>query len=924
MREEYAIVNPNNKIGIKTLTNKQLQIGLPAYDALSDKIEDIRSKVSAVNRESISKEIFESLKYDQIFSLIGGRGAGKTSILLTLYNIFKSDDSNIVLPIIMPELIDDNESIVSWLISAMGKNLEMIEKKIKDFGQNNKTEKYNSICDNYKLFDRCLFNKNNLIHQKFDELKSSYYSKEVKTFDANYPESREYKAISEESSFLLMQKFVDYWNTLIDVYSNYLSENKNDKNPLVFIFIDDADLKPQIINELLFVIPKYLSHPNIVVFISAAHKTLTYAVKNYMYKSLVQTPFNLPKFMEVEYLYNGNEYKKNDGNITKYHDLKYGKEYDKIKRLSDEILRKLFPVYNRYYLKKYDRYEDKKLLQMFETEDSNCQESIPLSKKIVRLISDFCGKIINLHKNHRVKANEKIKPSNDTLATKIKNFHLIEGYDNNKQFVDMENYYYLSFLGQYPRDIVAVYYALKDMLDNLQKKLSDLYIDKTYYEKAEDQDDIPFVFLQDVYEIIVKFLSSAITSNRKLSVFSKYIRDLVKAKHLHWQLFVDYAKVIEIFKDPKYYKDNKRDIDAFVEMITLLNFVEQFIVLIMPQRRRSNGYREFINLMNLSDIKMIRCDCDLDLMLRQYYKYHELGIIPNFNIESSEHQANFLFGLKELYKDNAFGIQSNENDNNRYKKYPLEWYEFVAQIVVKKFFYVGKLKDYKEELKIIKTHKFLGDEYNNFYKSYYENLKEIFFQENNDDIFQLNSSIVYNMEKDIVTLSEIIEKVELGLRSDNYNLKDNIDIFGNQLDYIENMRLKKEVASLIAYIYSNTVVKRNVVISKMNTIKLLIEADEEDYMTLSAWYVGFGNLLDDVLEIKNIPNSRKYLQLLGKIKREYVGYIKYYYMLSKDSIKEQINNIEKYYYDYTLLGEEFNTLIQIAKEREWSSFIEME
>ena len=915
MSENKKIINPNYKIGIKTLTEKQLNVGLPTYSIMKSKIEEIRSKVASVNRQSLSDEIFEALKYDQIFSVIGGRGAGKTSILFTIYNAYKEKDYNIVLPIIMPELIDNDENIISWLISSMMKNLNDVEEKINHFGICNKSNRYTNMCNHYKLFERCAFNKQNVLRQKFEELKERYYSKATKSFGNDYSESRQYQAISGESSFMLMQKFVDYWNALIDVYNEYIQENSkitDKKQPLIFIFIDDADLKPQIINELLFAIPKYLSHPNIVVFVSAAHKTLTYAVKNYMYKSIIQTPFDLPKFMEVEYLYNGQEYKENDGNITKYHDLKYGKEYDKIKRLSDEILRKLFPVYNRYYLKKYDRYEDKKLLRIFKNNDLTCEESTSLSEKMAILISDFCKNVDQMHKRYHKKDDY-----SDILKAKWENFSIIPQFNPKHPVEDLSNDYYLSFFGQYPRDMVAVYYALEDMLDDFKNILFSLYNNKNKSSNSEE------MFLQPIYEIIIKFLSCAITSNRKLSVFSKYVRDLVKTRLLHWQLFVDYAKVIEIFKDSKYIQANKKNIDAFVEMITLLNFVEQFIVLIMPQRKRSNGYREFIQLMNLSEIKMIRCDCELDLMLKQYYKYHALGIIPKFDINNREHQTNFLRGANSL---NLTYDYYSEERNGKHKKYPLEWYEFVAQIAVKRFQCVGRITEYRDELKIFKTEKFLGDNYRYLFDQYYEKLKSILFKEDDSEKVPIkNNAIVYEMEKNIISLTKIIGNVELEVQISESDLRNSIESSANSLDYIDNRILKKEVASFITYIYSSNPIRRNVIISRMNSIKFLIETYNEDYMELSVWYAGFEKILDETLKMKNIPNNQEFEEILTKIQEQYESYIKYYYsLICNDVEKEKDGIIGSNYLDYKKLGKEVETLIDIAKEREWINFFETE
>lgn len=88
-----------------------------------DKIKRTREEASLINKAALLENDFETMKYDQIFSLLGGRGAGKTSMLLTIYNELKTNDENILLPIIMPELIDEDEDILSWLLSAMKINL---------------------------------------------------------------------------------------------------------------------------------------------------------------------------------------------------------------------------------------------------------------------------------------------------------------------------------------------------------------------------------------------------------------------------------------------------------------------------------------------------------------------------------------------------------------------------------------------------------------------------------------------------------------------------------------------------------------------------------------------------------------------------------------------------------------------------------
>lgn len=449
------LYNPNYKIGIKELTLKQLSEGLPNYDVLVDKVKKIREESKKVDRVYLERNSFETLKYDNIFSILGGRGAGKTSILFTLYKNLKNDERNIMVPIVMPELLDKNENIISWILSAIETCLDDIEDKlIKKNKYNKDSDWYKKMCEEFEFFDRCVFNKKNKLRKRFNELKQVFYDNENKNFGNNYSESSELMANSVKSGFEIISKFITFWNTLIEVYSQCLIASSNkEPTPLIFLFIDDADLKPDIINELLFVIPKFLSHPNVVVFISGSQKTFALAVKNHMYKSITQNTYDLMSLMDVEHKYNGDSYKSDDNSRIKFSELRYGKEYYLVDKLSDEILRKLFPVYNRFYIKKYDTYEKKQAFQIFKEDVPTCRESIRFSEKITKLLNDYYYSIMKMHYEHIecMSIHDKSEPSIETAREKKNNFKLLKANDD---FVgEFENGFYLSFFGRYARDI---------------------------------------------------------------------------------------------------------------------------------------------------------------------------------------------------------------------------------------------------------------------------------------------------------------------------------------------------------------------------------------------------------------------------------------------------------------------------------------
>lgn len=400
--------NPTYKTGIKTLTDVQLRNGLPSYDILMDKIGIVRENARKISGLPIDGS-FENLKYDNIFSILGGRGAGKTSILLTIHNKLRDDANNInvIMPLIMPELIDNGDSFIGWILSAIEKELQNIENKIRERGYRKDNSSYAQMCDKYHFFERCTFNNNNTLRNTFSELKKSYYAKVYNSRRGEWDINSDMALVSSinDREFSLVEQFTKFWNQLVSTYQEFYRTSEEDKRvPLIFFMIDDADLKPQIINELIFSLPKYFSHPNVVVLISASQEILYYTVKAFMYNQITNKEFDLMSLMDMEYKYNANIYKDSELNksssinnnpLVRFNELRHGKEYDKIANLTEEIFRKLFPMSNRFYLKEYDLYADKCSLK-FENMDN---EVINISKQFAMELNSFKNEVMALHKS---------------------------------------------------------------------------------------------------------------------------------------------------------------------------------------------------------------------------------------------------------------------------------------------------------------------------------------------------------------------------------------------------------------------------------------------------------------------------------------------------------------------------------------------
>lgn len=702
-------------------------------------------------------------------------------------------------------------------------------------------------------------------------------------------------------------------NTLIEVYRNYLSANKyNDTNPLVFLFIDDADLKPEIINELLFVIPKYLSHPNVVVFISGSQKTLALAVKTHMYRAITHKAYDLMELMDIEYKYNSRSYKNEEIKHIKFSNLRYGKEYVRIEKLSDEILRKLFPVYNKFYIKTYIDYSSKASFQVFKEERPDCKDSIRFSEKISELLVDFYNKTMDIHrkKMKTIKINGINEPSVITLKKKIENIKLL----SNKREIGLsfDNYFYL-FFGQYARDISAVYLSLKEMISGL------LNLQIRLYEGEFGMLDnaIPQRCIELTHEVVMKFLESAIISNRRLKMFSNHITEMVKTQLLHWQLYIDYSKVLEIFKQPEYYENNLNDPNPFMEMLCLLNFVEELIVLIMPQRRKSHGLNEVVEFINSAGIDIIQKTSRIDDLFKQYYTFSSFNIISHFDINRVEHQYNFINAIdnlslyKKIYKNNLI--------NQR-------WIQLLSQVFYKRYSPFSRLNDYKEELLIFKEYLFVDSKYVQLKESYYSYLKErmtISFMdykkhdriekeyEDNKDIdrivyFEANQCIIElnNCIRNALICSSFTEEFESHI---------------NYIDVFENKNVKKESIELYRMLNKKNTYRYEL-IKQLNKIKAIIDSDEDEYVELHIWYDSLEkNINKRIQENYRIVDNR-YNECIKKLNSIYKIYIDYYIGLILSGIITENKSLPIKIYDNSIIGL-IDANYRHLEKMEWNSIV---
>lgn len=913
--------NPTYKTGIKTLTDVQLRNGLPSYDILMDKIGIVRENARKISGLPIDGS-FENLKYDNIFSILGGRGAGKTSILLTIHNKLRDDANNInvIMPLIMPELIDNGDSFIGWILSAIEKELHNIENKIRERGYWKDNSSYAQMCDKYHFFERCTFNNNNTLRNTFSELKKSYYAKVYNSRRGEWDINSDMALVSSinDREFSLVEQFTKFWNQLVSTYQEFYRTSEEDKRvPLIFFMIDDADLKPQIINELIFSLPKYFSHPNVVVLISASQEILYYTVKAFMYNQITNKEFDLMSLMDMEYKYNANIYKDSELNksssinnnpLVRFNELRHGKEYDKIANLTEEIFRKLFPMSNRFYLKEYDLYADKCSLK-FENMDN---EVINISKQFAMELNSFKNEVMALHKS---KCGKKGQLSHaQKLSNKESSFQLTNSDDISDEIC-------LSFLGKYPRDIVSGYYSFHDMIKKLTSLLQSFYSENPNYKFGGDVTD---EFLDMVHVPCVNFINSIVLSNRNLKPFIKHVSEFILVRRMHWQLFVNYPLIYDLILSPDYIDENQANPTPFVEMICLLNFVEQLIVMVIPVREVHHGYLELRKILNFSCTECIKKSDDLYKMLKQYNIYNMYNMISKFDVNNHEHQDVLLNVICRL--DLLDDQPINDLDLNK------GWYDIVSQVLAYRFSSIEMMYKYKEFVFIFNKPHFVDEIYSKLYNDYLELVKKYLFNKpeikTNKKIKKIPEPVdVYiEMDFDVLSLKNVLDDLTLKL-SDTSKSISSLESFGIEIDNVRGAAdIKHEFSDLLTTINRNKgTINRSYLINTLDTIEILLPTNIGATAFFS-WFRRLCEFLNKSLTLSHDETYTEYQKLCSKIQQNANNYIKAVslnYFNEPASASQNSSIIKmKEYYDKLTDDDYIKQRIDLLRKKEWLNMIE--
>lgn len=353
--EESNLSNNKIKIGARILSDKALEKLLPSNHDIDNQISSIRESARSYNsirKSNKDKENWDrefDRHFNNIFSILGGRGSGKTSVLLTMkYKIMeKHSKVDIILPLVVPEKIGTKGSILECIMGLLGDVVEKIQNDNKDI-------------DSRKIFntESCRKQDTSKLVEKYNELLRQYTYTQLdykQILIDQYEGFKDYidniKNILDSDQKLIV-KFEEFIEELLDEKRKLNQEQG--KEPIIFVFFDDVDLSTERCTEVLNIILRYLSHHNIVVFVAGNYKTFSevITINNLENDKLLNNQMEKCFFSETI--------------------IDSETALDTRKILTQDFLKKILPPAFRYYMPIMD--EKAKAKFIFSTEEDNCDK----------------------------------------------------------------------------------------------------------------------------------------------------------------------------------------------------------------------------------------------------------------------------------------------------------------------------------------------------------------------------------------------------------------------------------------------------------------------------------------------------------------------------------------------------------------------
>lgn len=324
-------------IGARALDNIVLRNMLPNIDNIKLFISEFRNNAEKCRKYSDDYDLNHLAyeKYDNFISILGNRGLGKTSIMMTIikelnnHSFFEPSNNmntynyDLISPLIVPDDMSDQSDILGWIIVVLEKIFQQEKEKL--------------------TYRHCLDSKEEDmfvdIQEKFFRLKKNYQYRKLdykKIISEHYEGSSTYvRKMSEvqEQDYQIIDTFHSLIDELIKCKRKINEINRCYEEPLLFLFFDDVDMTAKNSTSILEQLLTFLTHSHIVVFISGDYDLFCQSVTLKMLKDE-----NLEN-MNIDYIYS---YGKDSKDYTAFSLAKSRSEY---------FLKKVMPPIYRFEIR---------------------------------------------------------------------------------------------------------------------------------------------------------------------------------------------------------------------------------------------------------------------------------------------------------------------------------------------------------------------------------------------------------------------------------------------------------------------------------------------------------------------------------------------------------------------------------------------
>lgn len=616
---------PYHKMGFKILSDVQLENLFPNYNQLLKKIQAHREALVRMSVWNMPKDSQYNLMYDNVFSIMGKRGSGKTSVLFTLKNIL-NDNKNVVLPVIMPEIIPRECSMIGWILALMEETVQRLDKEI-DAANLGKG-----------YFQDCKYKAIGSLKEEYERVKELCYSRfyEGKT-ENSFARAIANTEMQTQNSFQFVHKLTEFWDllrTTIKVAYNL----KEEEEPLIYLFFDDVDLTPERMTDLLTTIIKYLSHPNIIVIVTADEEAMYDVIENYLESEKHQDLQTYSTVGRVLSDYQTQENFEKDKILTKI-----SRRMKSIQEMPSLYIDKILPPSSRYYLEYYESCESKcTFIERMQPERNEEQ-----GFRSIFLEEFFEGQMERyLNSVRGVEEREKYK------------FWEYEG-----QFIKA----YLLFWGNTSRKLANECFVLENFIDSL------LEIREKY------QKDNEIIYKKYLHHHIYQFMFMTLKTTYGDSMLvdrnvEGILERLLVYQQGEWDIYLNYSYLKEFIED---YLSAKTNVDMIkvtkeiIAMCVLLFFVENMLIADEKIKRTKKIHGKGI----LVDILDAITDVGYSLVCKdntknekeflfQYRKLLECPqILMDFKITDTRKVRNYFSSLEKIDLSEKISLKNYQRKN---------------------------------------------------------------------------------------------------------------------------------------------------------------------------------------------------------------------------------------------------------------------